>query len=328
MLASAATLRPEPGRALVRGFLSVVLIAAVLVNAFFVSQAAAQEKNSSPESKQETKRSIPPAGEKENGKPIILLTGFEPFGPGRPANPSWESVKGLDGREWNGHRLVARQLPVVWGVPMTQIEEWIAELHPVAIFSFGQGMPGSFAIETRAHNDRSRGARDNLGNPAPAPGIVGNGPSLLEATLPARGMVGLLAEKGYPIRISREAGRYLCEETLYTLEFLKSSKKFPGVVSFCHVPPLGTSAAGKQVTAEYVRGFVLSYLDAWHAAAAKSSEPAPVAPMVPNPTVQPAPLSSLRSPVPSLARLQSQAIWSPGFGVAPLGQEGRKVGGR
>lgn len=35
-------------------------------------------------------------------RPIILLTGFEPFGAGRPPNASWEGIKDLDGREGKG----------------------------------------------------------------------------------------------------------------------------------------------------------------------------------------------------------------------------------
>src|SRR5688500_18734798 len=81
--------------------------------------------------------------------PVILLTGFEPFGPGRPANSWWEGIKSLDCKTFNGHRLVSRQLEVVWGAPLAKLEGWINELHPVAVFSFGQG-GGSFAIETQA----------------------------------------------------------------------------------------------------------------------------------------------------------------------------------
>ena len=86
--------------------------------------------------------------------PVILLTGFEPFGAKRPPNPSWEAIKTLNDTEWNGHRIVAVQLPVVWGEPLKQIEAQIESLKPVAVFSFGQGAPGAFAVEVRARNER------------------------------------------------------------------------------------------------------------------------------------------------------------------------------
>src|SRR5260370_32212287 len=37
--------------------------------------------------------------------PVILLTGFEPFGKKKPPNPSWEGIKKLDGPQWKGYRL-------------------------------------------------------------------------------------------------------------------------------------------------------------------------------------------------------------------------------
>ena len=77
--------------------------------------------------------------------PVILLTGFEPFGPNKPPNPSWEGIKKLDGRTWRGHKLVARQFKVIWGEPLAQLNKLIDELHPVAVFSFGQG--GGYALE-------------------------------------------------------------------------------------------------------------------------------------------------------------------------------------
>src|SRR5688572_15898520 len=84
--------------------------------------------------------------------PVILLAGFEPFGPQKPPNPSWEGVKQLDGREWRGHKLVARQIKVVWGAPLKQLQQLIAEHRPAAIFAFGQG--AGYALETRARNAR------------------------------------------------------------------------------------------------------------------------------------------------------------------------------
>ena len=87
--------------------------------------------------------------------PVILLTGFEPFGSDRSPNPSWESIKTLDGREWKGYKLVCKQMAVVWASPRKQLEGWIAEHKPVAIFSFGQGGKGSFCLESKASNTRT-----------------------------------------------------------------------------------------------------------------------------------------------------------------------------
>jgi len=61
-------------------------------------------------------------------KPVILLTGFEPFGEQRPPNPSWEGIAKLNDTEWQGYRLVSLQIPVIWGAPLKELEPRIQQL--------------------------------------------------------------------------------------------------------------------------------------------------------------------------------------------------------
>lgn len=193
----------------------------------------------------------------EAKKPVILLTGFEPFGASRPPNPSWEGVRQLDGQTWRGRKLVARQLPVVWGAPPEHLQAWLEELEPVAVFSFGQG--GGYALETVADNARLR-AEDNAGKLPPELAILANGPKQLTATIDAKAMIEILSTRGYEVRLSREAGNYLCEECLYSLEHLKAQQKRKLTVSFCHLPPL----AGGKYEPKDAQQFVLAFLEAWH----------------------------------------------------------------
>jgi pyroglutamyl-peptidase len=178
--------------------------------------------------------------------PVILITGFEPFGDGRPPNPSWEGAKRLDGVEWRGHRIVARQLPVVWGAPLAHLKKWNEELHPVAIFSFGQG--GGYAIETLARNTRGRG-KDNRGDLPPLEKIATGSTAELQASIDSAKMAKLLAKRGHKVALSRDAGQYLCEECLYSLEDLKASQKLDATVMFCHLPPLNKRYAPADVEA-------------------------------------------------------------------------------
>ena len=46
--------------------------------------------------------------------PVVLLTGFEPFG-GEATNPSWEAVRVLQDARIGGHRIETRCLPVAFG---------------------------------------------------------------------------------------------------------------------------------------------------------------------------------------------------------------------
>jgi pyroglutamyl-peptidase len=201
-----------------------------------------------------------PADEKV--APVLLLTGFQPFGANRPPNPSWEGIKPLDGKLVHGYRIVCREMKVEWGSPLAQLGEWIDELHPAAVFSFGQGRPGGFAIETRARNQRGAIA-DNLGAQPAEPLIAADGATEVTATIDAKRLAAALVEAGQTVELSQDAGQYLCEETLYTLEYLKSQERVAGDVLFCHVPPLGTRVGETTVDAAYVQKFVETLIAAW-----------------------------------------------------------------
>jgi pyroglutamyl-peptidase len=214
-----------------------------------------------------------PAPEKAVAKtPVILLTGFEPFGKKKPPNPSWEGIKALDGRLWNGHKIVCKQVPVVWGEPLNHLQTYAALYEPVAIFAFGQGGKGAFSLETKASS--RRGAhKDNNGDKPWEPVIAEDGPSTYHATIDYAEFIRRLYGKGYEIRISTTAGRYLCEEMLYSLEHLKATRLPEADVMFCHVPPLDSAIGERPVTAEYVQQFVEDVLETWYAVS--QAEPAP-----------------------------------------------------
>jgi pyroglutamyl-peptidase len=218
----------------------------------------------------------------EDGRPVILLTGFEPFGPGRPPNSSWEGVRGLDGREWRGYRLVSKQLPCVWGEPLKHLEPLVTELKPAAIFSFGMGGADSFAIETRASNQRGSHPDNNDAQPS-QPLIVADGPRERRSTADAQALKGALLGKGQVVRVSTNAGRYLCEECLYTIEHLKATHPEVRMVMFTHVPPLGTRLQGDRVDAAYVQKYILDLLESWHELTSPPAQPPVVVAAAPQP---------------------------------------------
>ncbi|APW63488.1 nuclear transport factor 2 family protein [Paludisphaera borealis] len=258
--------------------------------------AAATGRAASQDAATTVKAEQPAAVRAKSALPVILLTGFEPFGKKKPPNPSWEGIKKLDGQEWKGFRLVAKQLPVVWGSPLTQLEGWIAEYKPVAVFSLGQGGEGGFSIESWAYNRRAAEAEDNLKNKPSAADIVADGPKRFDATIDSLKLAKALAEKGYHVNVSTDAGRYLCEETLYSLEYLKSARKIDGSVLFCHVPPLGSKLTKtKFVTEDYVENFAKDLLETWRDADQNPQAAAPVAvAAVAAVAAQPSPAASAR----------------------------------
>ncbi|XOV89066.1 MAG: hypothetical protein ACFHX7_04045 [Pseudomonadota bacterium] len=168
--------------------------------------------------------------------PPILTTGFEPFD-GRDVNASWIAARCL--AELQGAN--ALQLPVVWGAPMRLLAPLLTGSGPKpgAVISLGEGRPGWFDIETRARVERGHRTDNSQRLPEPRL-IVDHGPAELKASINAARLQRALSQAGFPARISSEAGAYLCEETLYTLELLKQQHADLRLVTFIHLPPFGS----------------------------------------------------------------------------------------
>ncbi len=165
--------------------------------------------------------------------PRTLITGFEPFDD-RPLNASWVAAESLQSEP----HVSVMQLPVAWGAPLTYLSPACKDLTPQMVLSLGEGREGWFDIETRALNRRDKRA-DNLGVIETAP-IDVSGPDVRYSSAPASTVQRLMWQQGWPMRVSSDAGQYLCEETLYNLESLKALHTSIKIASFIHVPPFGT----------------------------------------------------------------------------------------
>ena len=203
---------------------------------------------------------MPPRGSDR----VILLLGFQPFGGGE-VNCSWEAVRGLEGETLAGCRIAARQLPVVWGAPLTEIQRHVDELKPSVVFAFGQGLPGAFKFERKARNLRGPGP-DNRGQSRPGSETLPGGP----AAYVSRYRIGGLREAlgaGFPLEVSEDAGNYLCEEALYSVEHACRARGIDG--AFFHLPPLESplevDGATRICDNELLRGFVRSVVSSWAA---------------------------------------------------------------
>lgn len=162
--------------------------------------------------------------------PNLLLTGFTPFD-GRDVNGSWIAASSYEAAEH-------LEIPVVWGEPMPHLTAAIKTLQPEIIISLGEGREGWFDIETLARNERKHRADTLLQYPIGE--ILTNGPPSTQATINASALHTRLLDQQIPIRISNDAGQYICEETLYCLEHLKIESDCLQTVVFVHLPPFGT----------------------------------------------------------------------------------------
>jgi pyroglutamyl-peptidase len=193
-------------------------------------------------------------------QPAIVVSGFEPFG-GRDRNASWtlaaEIAKAFP------REVRALQIPVVWGAPLTTINN--TQPLPQVWIAFGEGTP-EFQIEILAHNQRGSYPDNQQAKPA-TPDIVSAAAPVLKQQAQVKDLAAALTQAGFPTHVSQSAGRYLCEEMLYSL--LYAQQQHPEalrLVLFIHVPTLeqslpvspakqGAPAARNQLDAELLQAF-------------------------------------------------------------------------
>ena len=173
--------------------------------------------------------------------PNILLTGFAPFG-GEDVNPSWEAVARLDGSVLDGHRVVARRLPVAFGAALDALGDALRETSPVLVLCVGQaGGRAQLSLERVAINVDDARIADNAGaSPVDAP-IIAGGPAAYFATLPIKAMLAALREAGIPAEVSQTAGTFVCNHVFYGL--MHALRDAPVRGGFLHIPYAPDQAA-------------------------------------------------------------------------------------
>jgi len=176
---------------------------------------------------------------------VVLLTGYEPFG-GERVNPSARIVRALQ-RGAAPHpalRVKAAILPVDRRAMPAALNRALAAHRPDLVLGVGQGTGRtSVDLESVAHNRIDfRGERDNGGNTAAGEPLHAGGPPRLTSRLPLRELAAELRGAGLPVRVSRDAGRHLCNALLF--ELLARHPRLPS--AFVHVPLLPEQAARRR----------------------------------------------------------------------------------
>jgi pyroglutamyl-peptidase len=158
------------------------------------------------------------------GSPTLLLTGFGPFLDVHD-NPSADLVRGFNGLQLAGVRVVSEVLPVSWERASQRVLELVRDHDPLAVIGFGVAARRvGVSVESRAHARRVGADVD---------GVVGTdrafGPSEVRATLnPARLAAAIEAT------VSEDAGSYICNAWLYEVA---SGCDVP--TAFIHIPAAG-----------------------------------------------------------------------------------------
>lgn len=174
--------------------------------------------------------------------PIILLTGFAPFG-GEKTNPSWEVASRFDGMEIGGASVEVIRLPVNCRRASRMIAEAIARMRPAAVVGLGQaGGRAALSLEKVALNlaDENR-KRENFGGLKGKP-VAPGGPDAYFSRLPLAAILRALKARGIPAELSLSAGVYVCNTVMYVaLHALRARRRVPA--GFIHLPYEAAQAA-------------------------------------------------------------------------------------
>lgn len=166
----------------------------------------------------------------------ILLTGFDPFG-GETANPSLEAVMKLEGEIIEGHTVISRVIPTVFGESAAQLIDYVRELNPLFIICVGQaGGRADISIERVSINKDDARIPDNKGNQPIDTEVIANGPVGYWSTLPIKAIVSALKLNGIPSSVSNTAGTFVCNHLFYSLMHELAHSKNQSRGGFVHIP--------------------------------------------------------------------------------------------
>jgi pyroglutamyl-peptidase len=190
-------------------------------------------------------------------KPLVLLTGFEPFNQ-EPINPAWEAVRALDGWSEDGFDVAVRQLPCVFGLALEQLRTALDELKPAIVISVGQaGGRVDLSVERVAINVDDAPIKDNAARQLVDQEVVAGGPVGYFSTLPIKAIVAALRADGLPASVSQTAGTFVCNHLFYGLMHMTAGSAVRA--GFIHIPYLPEQAArfpgaASMALADMVRG--------------------------------------------------------------------------
>jgi len=183
----------------------------------------------------------------------ILITGFEPFG-GMACNPTMDIVAALHGGRIDGRQIVGRILPVVFEGHRERLKNLMDEVDPAATIGFGLDVEADcIQIETRGENQADFNLADNAGLVLKNAGLETGGPAYRLSTFPIDDIRTALDEAHIGARLSSDAGRYLCNATLFHLLELAARRPQPPLCGFIHVPHASEHLAMGQSRADATR---------------------------------------------------------------------------
>ena len=171
-------------------------------------------------------------------KPIVLITGFEPFN-GYEINPSQLIAETLNGQNIEDAEIIGIVLPVNFTTSVEYVIQAITDYNPLLVISLGLS-PVTHKIDVEKCGINLRWVyRNNNSYPIPKR-LNPCGPLIRISPLHTKRIVLELKKVEIPSRQSFHAGFYVCNAVLYgTLNYIKENK-IPIKAGFIHVPFLSS----------------------------------------------------------------------------------------
>jgi pyroglutamyl-peptidase len=168
-----------------------------------------------------------------------LVVGFGRF-PGAPDNPSAKVALAIARRRrpaLAGARIVPAILPTTYHAVANDLPALLKRYDPDIVLFFGLASRADVVrVESRAVNAASALHADASRLKSPAKEIVRGAPRYLRARAPVQKLVAAVRETGTAVRHSRDAGRYICNASLFTSLDTARTTGRPRQVAFIHVP--------------------------------------------------------------------------------------------
>ena len=169
----------------------------------------------------------------------ILLTGFGPF-PGAPSNPTGALAQRLARRQrpaFTNIRRIAHVFHTSYAAVERDLPSLITRHKPDAILMFGLATRTPYLrIETRAQNAASMLFADAERCKPSARHLSQSTLSAMAIRAPSTNLLQAARAAGVPVRLSRDAGRYLCNAVFWRALEAAGHRDGPRVVAFVHLP--------------------------------------------------------------------------------------------
>ena len=212
-----------------------------------------------PDAKETRRRDGAPTSNKP-AWPVVLLTGFDAFD-GAAVNPSWEAARSLHGRAIAGHRVVAAQLPTVFGTSLRELAALLHQHRPTLVVCLGlAGGRSAISLERIAINVDDARITDNAGAKPIDHAIVPAGPAAYFTSLPIKAMLQALRKAQIAAEVSQSAGTFVCNHVFYglmhELATRRALKNTRG--GFVHLPFVPGQGTPSMPLAEMQRGLQIA----------------------------------------------------------------------